>query len=253
MKVWGITMIAAAVFSAAAGERETLQKAFENESAAAETEFQAAETTVSMTAAAGMLYSVAEKQLLRALDYKLRHTPSEPERLRILSDFLRLGKLLQKVLGTSRQDLGSGAGLRIYCTAANMMQRQIDILMLDKVSGQRWNRIADAVLILDEKKKIGLKHGTASFNTVMYGRKVTLTAVLWPKDTFCFRGRDFAVITTDLLFSGTDDYSNVYLCELKSGNLFIHTVCRFPTIVRWNLQGRLFVFCTETESQETEL
>ena len=60
MKFFGILVLAAAVFTVRAGEREALREAFENENAAAQTEFQEAETTVSMTESAGNLCSVAD-------------------------------------------------------------------------------------------------------------------------------------------------------------------------------------------------
>ena len=61
------------------------------------------------------------------------------------------------------------------------------------------------------------------------------------------------MIRADRSFAVNSNFSNVYLCELKSGRLSVHTKCKFPYIDRWELRGRIFVFGGKGGTQETEL
>lgn len=222
MKKAVIVLFGFAVLLLSAGERQELKKVFEKEDAAAEKIFQNAVTTVEMTAGAGNLMNSAEKQLLRALDYKLRHTKSSAERLKILANFQTLSKVVQKTADTPRKGMGSQAGMQIYHRIANLLQQQRDILLLDSVSAERWEKIANAVLVLNGKE-ISLEQGKAAFETLMHNMKVTLEILLFPKDTFSCSGRDYAIIRTDIPFAGNNDFAAVYLCELKNGKLLVHT------------------------------
>ena len=227
-----------AIFNALAGEREVLLKTFEKEYSGAVAVWQNAMTQIDLTAAAGNNWQVAESQLFRALDYKLRHTANAAERLQMLADFYHLSREVQKIYDTPRENMGSGAGMRIYSTIASHMNQYIAVLMLDSESEKCWRKISDAKLELNSKQ-IKLKGGKAKFDAVMYEQQVTLEIVLFPQNTFTHRGRDFAIIRTDIQFqfAGNDDFSTVYLCELKNGKLQVHTKCKFPFVNKWAVSG----------------
>lgn len=234
-----------------AGEREDLLKKFEQEYAVAETELsEKAETTIELVGAAGECSHVSEKHLLQAFDYKLRHTINAAERLQIIADFYKLSKDVQKLHQTPREGMGSLAGMWIYHAEANLMRQQISVWMLDFDDEKRWKRIADAVLVLNGKK-IKLDRGKAKFNAVMYDEKVTLEIVLFPRDTFTYKGRDFAIIRTDIQFAGNDDYSKVYLCEKQDGRLQVHSTLKMPYFSSWKLKGeKLVIFGQNSEKEE---
>ena len=134
---------------------------------------------------------------------------------------------VQKIHQTPRKGMGSSIGMYIYLAEANLMRRQIAILMLDQEAEKRWKRISNAPLILKEKT-IMLDRGKASFKSIMYGDEVTLELILFPQDTFTCYGRDFVIIRTDIPFAVNDDFSTVYLCELKSGKIVVHTKLKSP-------------------------
>lgn len=225
-----------AIFNALAGEREVLLKTFEKEDQAVGEIWQNAMTQIDLTAAAGNNWQVAESQLFRALDYKLRHTANAAERLQMLADFHRLSREVQKLYDTPRENMGSGAGMRIYSTIASHMNQYIAVLMLDSESEKCWRKISDSKLELNSKQ-IKLKGGKAKFDAVMYEQQVTLEILLFPKDTFTHKSRDFSIIRTDIPFAGNDDFSTVYLCELKNGKLQVHTKCKFPFFSKWAVSG----------------
>ena len=232
---WVVIVAAVAV---TAGEREDLLKKFEQEYAAAETELsEKAETTIELVGAAGECSNVAEKHLFLAFNYKLRYTINTAERLQIIADFYKLSKDVQKLHQTPREGMGSLAGMHIYYAEAELMRQKIAVWMLDTEAEKRWKRIADASLVLNGKT-IKLDRGRATFSAVMYNQKVTLEIILFPKDTFTYNGRDFAIIRRDIQFAGNDDYSTVYLCELKNGTLEVRTTLKMPYFTSWNLKGK---------------
>ena len=245
---WVVVVAAVAV---TAGERENLLKKIEQEYAVAENELsEKAETTVELVGAAGECSNVSEKHLFQAFDYKLRHTKNPAERLQLIEDFHKLSKEVQKLHQTPREGMGSLAGMWIYHAEANLMRQQISVWMLDFDDEKRWKRIADAVLVLNGKK-IKLDRGKAKFNAVMYDEKVTLEIVLFPRDTFTYKGRDFAIIRTDIQFAGNDDYSTVYLFELKNGRLQVYSTLKMPHFTNWKLNGeKLVVFGQNSEKEE---
>ena len=224
----------------AAGEREELLKEFRQETAAADQVFQSAMTTIELTAGAGEVWSTAEKQLYRALDHKLRHTADRKKRLQILKNFHALSKRIQQISDTPRRQLGSLAGMRIYHTIAVHIQQQTEILMLEEKAEKIWNQIADSTLLLNTKA-IELTQGKAEFNAVMYDEKTTLEILLFPKHTFSYDSRLFAIIRTDKAFSGNDDFSTIYLCEAKQGKLHIHTKCKMPFFTKFELKNNQFI------------
>lgn len=231
-----------------AGEREELLKTFARENAAAENTFQSAMTTIDLTAAAGNCWQVAESQLYRALDYKLRHTNDAAARRQILKEFHQLSRDVQQIYDTPRQYMGSLAGMQIYHSIAMAMQQQIEVLMLTPDQEKRWQKIAYATLILDGKK-IALQYGKADFNTVLYNEKLTLQVQIFPKNIFTYQNRDLVIFRTDLPFSGNDDFSSVYLGELKSGQLHIHTKCKNPFFTRWELAKNSVIIYYEAEKE----
>ena len=243
-----ITMI----LSVFAGEREKLLKTFAAETAEAEKTFQTAMSTTELTGAAGNLWEVAEKQCLMALDYKLRHTENPQVRLTILKNFHSLSREVQKICDTPRKHQGSLFGMQIYHHIAVLFRQQTAILLLDNEKEKLWRLIADSPVFLNGQE-LQLKQGKTSFTANMHGDKVSLELILFPKDTFHFRGRDFAVIRTDIRFSVNNDFSSVYLYELKNGKLRVHTQCRFPLITKWELKGDFLIFYGEKEVQKIKL
>ena len=190
MKKIFTTVFVLAVFGVFAGEREDLQKKFEKEYAAAEKELsENAETTVELVSAAGGCSALSEKHLFQAFDYKLRNTSDARERLRIIEDFHKLSKEVQTLHLTSRDGMGSLAGMWIYHAEASLMRQQISVWMLNFEDEKRRKRIVDASLVLNGKT-IKLDRERATFSAVMYNQKVTLEIILFPKDTFTYKGRD---------------------------------------------------------------
>ena len=231
---WVVIVAALAV---TAGEREDLLEKFEQEYAVAQTKLlEKAETTIELVGTAGECSHVSEKHLLQAFDYKLRHTINTAERLQIIADFYKLSKDVQKLHQTPRKGMGSLAGMHIYYAEAELMRQQIAVWMLNKKDEKRWQRIANTPFIL-KGQKIELYRGKAKFDAVMYEQQVTLEIVLFPQNTFTHRGRDFAIIRTDIPFAGSDDFSRVYLFELKQGKLLVHTTCKFPFVNKWAVSG----------------
>lgn len=252
MKKIFTTVFVLAVFGVFAGEREDLLRKFEQEYAAAETELsEKAETTIELVGAAGECSNVAEKHLFLAFDYKLRHTINMAERLQIIADFYKLSKDVQKLHQTPREGMGSLAGMHIYYAETELMRQQIAVWMLDTKAEKRWKRIANSPFILNDGKIIELERGKAKFKAVMFDEKVTLEIVLFPQNTFTHRGRDFAVIRSDIAFAGNDDYSTVYLSELKNGRLQVYSTLKMPHFTNWKLNGeKLVVFGQNSEKVE---
>ena len=249
MKRFFISIFALSLIAVSAGEREDLLKKFEQECAAEEEDSEKAQTTVELVGAAGGASTLSEQHLFLAFDYKLRHTADVAERLHLIADFNKLSKAVQKLHLTPREGMGSLAGMWIYHAEANLMRQQIAIWMLDAEAEKRWKRIADVQLVLKDKS-IQLDHGRATFNSVMYGEKVTLELIIYPKDTFSSGGDDFAIIRTDIRFAGNDDYSNVYLCRLKDGKLQVHAKCRMPFFTKWELLGKKLVIFGYNKARE---
>lgn len=237
------------MFTASAGEREVLLKTFEKEYSGVVAVWQNAMTQIDLTAATGNNWQVAESQLFRALDYKLRHTAGIAERLQMLADFHRLSREVQKLYDTPRENMGSGAGMRIYSTIASHMNQYIAVLMLDSESEKCWRKIVDAELDLNGKK-IKLKGGKAKFDAVMYDKEVELEILLFPKDVLVFQNRIFVVINTDIQFAGNDDFSTTYLCEMKKGKLQVLATLKIPYVTQWVLEGNKLKFIGDKNEKE---
>ncbi len=230
------------------GEKEALLKKFQQEDAEAEKISDEAFTTVELVGAAGNSRAVAEQQLFRALDYKLRHTRNQDERLKILSDFHDLSQKERQIHDTPREDRGSVFGMHLYSHIADHINQFVAVLLLDAAAEKRWNRIKDADLIIG-KKSIYFRQGKAEFSIDEKSLEDNYYTIVYPKDTFTFKNRDFAVIRTDRLYSGNDDFSTVYLCELVNGKLLVHTRCEFPFISKWDIKGDTFTFYDEKKAQ----
>lgn len=250
MKKFAAAILIFTVFAASAGELEDLLKKFETEYATAEKELsENAETTVELVSAAGGCSILSEKHLFQAFDYKLRHTINTAERLQIIADFYKLSKDVQKLHQTPREGMGSLAGMHIYYAEAELMRQQIAVWMLDTEAEKRWKRIANAPLVL-KGQKIELYRGKAKFDAVMYEQQVTLEIVLFPQNTFTHRGRDFAIIRTDIQFAGNDDFSTVYLCEVKNGKLQVAAQLKMPCVTQWVLEGNKLKFIGDKNEKE---
>ncbi|MBQ9088135.1 MAG: hypothetical protein IJY46_05065 [Lentisphaeria bacterium] len=249
-----ISIICLCLFSSFAftAERENLLTDFHKENIAVQKEWDNAMTQNALTGAAGNNWRVAQHQLFRALDYKLRNTSELQKRLDILNKFHVLSRKVQKIYDTPRKDRGSIIGMQIYSHIAYLMQQQIDILLLDNKTELQWNRLANAELVIDGKE-VELKDGIAEYCTVMYKENVTLEIILFPKDTFLCRNRNFAVIKTDIRFAGNDDYSSVYLYELKNNKLTLKAKCEFPSITKWELSEDIFTFFSGDKKQKIKL
>ena len=250
MKKFAAAILIFTVFAASAGELEDLLKKFETEYATAEKELsENAETTVELVSAAGGCSILSEKHLFQAFDYKLRHTINTAERLQIIADFYKLSKDVQKLHQTPREGMGSLAGMHIYYAEAELMRQQIAVWMLDTEAEKRWKRIANAPLVL-KGQKIELYRGKAKFDAVMYEQQITLEIVLFPQNTFTHRGRDFAIIRTDIQFAGNDDFSTVYLCEVKNGKLQVAAQFKMPYVTQWVLEGNKLKFIGDKNEKE---
>ena len=244
-------VVVVAAVAVTAGEREDLLKKFEKEYADIEKKFlKDAETTVELVGAAGECSNVAEKHLFQAFDYKLRHTKNPAERLQLIEDFYKLSKEIQTLHLTPRENMGSLAGMWIYHGKAHLMRQQIAVWMLDTEAEKRWKRIANASLVL-KGQNIEFERGKAKFAAVMFDEKVTLEVVLFPKDTFAYLNRDFAIIRSDIQFAGNDDFSTVYLVELKQGKLQVAAQFKMPCFTHWKLQGnKLTIFDSNNNAKE---
>ena len=251
-KITAVLFSVAIISSLSAGEREILLKTFASETAEAEKSLQAAMTTIELTGAAGHLWEVAEKQCLKALDHKLRYTEDSQTRLALLQNFHLLSRKVQKIFDTPRENRGSLIGMQIYHHIAILFQQQTAILMLDNEKEKLWHRIADSTLLLNGQE-LQLKQGKTGFTSKMHGEKVTLELILFPEDTFHFRGHDFAVVRTDIRFAGNDDFSSVYLVELKAGKLLVHTRCQFSSITKWEVNDDFLIFYSEKDTQKIKL
>ena len=206
------------VFAAFAGEKEDLLKTFKVEDAKVQQGMDKAMTTIEITAASGFGWNVAEKQLLRVLDWKLRQTSNAGERLAMLQTFHDLAKEIQKIMDESWENTGTIESTLRSSRAAMLIKRQIAIWLAGKEDAARWKRIAFAKGKIG-KDEITLNDGRAEFETVLYNRETTLEIILFPGDTFTRNGRDFARITTDMPKSVNDDFMSVYLCEIKDGKI----------------------------------
>lgn len=236
----------------AGGEREDLLNTFKKENAEAEKLADEAFTTIELTGAAGNSREIAKTQYLRALDYKLRHTADRRKRLELLDDFYGLSREIQQVADTPREDKGSVIGMHIYYHISSLLKQQTDILLLDSEAEKRWRRIIGAPFYISGQK-IWQKQGKGEFTAKMYDREEKLEFILYPKDTFSFRNRDFAVIRTDRRFSGNDDFSTVYLFELKDGKMQVRTKCKFPFFDSWKLQDSEIIFYYDQKMQKVDL
>ena len=218
MKNFFAIVVCFMAFAAAGGEREQLLKAFEKERIAAEKIMQEADTTIALCGAAGNRWNVAENQLYQALDYKLRQCKDRRKRQMLLKDFHTMSREVQKIFDTPREFRGSIIGMQIYHRIALVMEREIDILLLDENEEKRWNRIAEADLKIGSRK-LKLKRGRADFSAMMYGESTKLEIMIYPKDIFACSGRVFVVVKADIPFAGNSDFLSIYLCELKNGSL----------------------------------
>ena len=206
------------VFTAFAGEREDLLKTFKAEDAKVQQVMDKAMTTVEISAASGFGWNVAEKQLLRVLDWKLRQTSNAGERLAMLQTFHDLAKEIQKIMDESWENTGTIESFLRSSRCALLMNRQAAIWLAGKEDAARWKRIAFAKGKIG-KYEITLNDGRAEFETVLYNRETTLEIILFPGNTFTRNGRDFARITTDMPKSVNDDFMSLYLCEIKDGKI----------------------------------
>ena len=206
------------VFAAFAGEKEDLLKTFKVEDAKVQQGMDKAMTTIEITAASGFGWNVAEKQLLRVLDWKLRQTSNAGERLAMLQTFHDLAKEIQKIMDESWENTGTIESFLRSSRCALLMNRQAAIWLAGKEDAARWKRIAFAKGKIG-KYEITLNDGRAEFETVLYNRETTLEIILFPGNTFTRNGRDFARITTDMPKSVNDDFMSLYLCEIKDGKI----------------------------------
>lgn len=252
MKTIIITILFSLLLPILGGEREDLLKSFKKERIEADRLFQDAMTTIAITGAAGNLWKVSENQYFQALDYILRHTNDSSKRLKLLKNAHSLSREVQRIFDTPRDGRGSGIGMHIYHSISILYQQRTAILMLDAAQKKLWNKIADTKLLI-AKQWVQLKSGKAEFSTEMHNQKVTLEIVVFPENLFRFRNRNFAVIRTDIPFAGNDDFSTVYLFELKNGNLFPHTKCKFPLISKWELQKDCLIFHHNDQRQQVNL
>ena len=254
MKKIFISLVGIAALSVFSGEREDLIKQFVREYSVAEkTLTEKAETTLELVSAAGNTSHVAGKHLDLAFDYKLRNTPDAAERLKIIETFKAVIEENLTIHQTPREGMGSLAGMSIYSAAAALMRQQTAVWLLDAEAEKRWKRLANVPWMFDGKT-VTLSNGKAKFKAVRYDEKVTLELLLFPASTFSYKGRDFAIIRTDIPFSVCDDYSEVYLCELKNGKLSTRIKFKMPFFSKIELKGsRLLLFGHDNRKEEFSL
>ena len=258
MKHWMPALFGLLAFSAAAGEREDLLKQFAKEDAEANKITQNAMTTIELNASAGNEMNNAEKQLFRALDYKLRHTADPAKRLKLLEEFHEFSKKIKEVRDTPRDDMGSLAGMQIYGKIAYLMNKQIGILLLDEQEEKSWEMFANATLYLREHQ-LKLQFGGAEYSTKLppiiqeldpeNEHEYQMEIDLLPGYIFQYQGRFFAFIHEDLKFTFNNDFSTVYLCELKNNKLMPLMKCAFPYISKWTLQDNVLKIYYEKKVQ----
>ena len=160
-----------------------------------------------------------------------------------------MSKEIQTLHLTPRENMGSLAGMWIYHSQAHLMRQQIAVWMLDTEAEKRWKRIANAPLVL-KGQKIELYRGKAKFEAVMFDEKVTLEIVLFPKETFTYMNRDFAIIRSDIVFAGNDDFSTTYLCEKKKSKLQVLATLKMPCVTQWVLEGNKLKFIGDKNEKE---
>ncbi len=234
------------------GEREDLLDIFKKENLAANKTFQESMTTVDIVGSAGNLGDVAQSQYLRALEYKLRHTADLQDRLKLLAGFHALSREIQDVYNTPREMLGSIGGMYIYHKMASLFQQQTAVLMLDSEEEKRWQRIADKPVEI-EGNKMFTRQGKGNFHVKKSHGEAIFEFILFPEHTFSFQNRDFAIINIDMQFTVSDDFSTVYLCELKDGKMQVHTKFDLPYFTRWELKNNEFVLYNNDNMQKTQL
>lgn len=251
-KWWMILWCIASIVNASAQERERLLTEFTVQYRQAEKVLVNAMTTVEMTAAAGNCQNISEQQLFRALEYKLRQTGDQAERLKIIAGFHRFSRDIQQLLATPRQMYGSSAGMRIYHAAAESMQRQIAILMLSADAEKRWQTVADAPLTI-ENKPVLLQNGRGSLTLPMFGQNSELEITVSPGNVFSFQQRTFVLIQRDTFLAMNDDYAAVYLAELQDGKLQIRNKSKLPYISKWELKANKLTLFYYEKSETIDL
>lgn len=201
-----------------ADERTEMIRTFEAERAACRKKNENAMTTVDLTAGAGQFMTLAEKQILIALDHKLRITLDRAERLRILGDFARVNRDVKGILDASREGTGSLESFLRYNRIAYYLIRQINIWLADEIAEKRWKRICNAKGKVDGYD-LEFQDGRCCFVAEMYDDTYILDAELYIDKTYSFEGRDFACFYTDLPDSMNDDFVTLYICEFKDGRI----------------------------------
>ena len=95
-------------------------------------------------------------------------------------------------------------------------------------------------------------NGLRYFN-IRPGNHLHTSAPFTAEHTFSFQNRDFAIINIDMQFTVSDDFSTVYLCELKDGKMQVHTKFDLPYFTRWELKNNEFVLYNNDNMQKTQL
>lgn len=193
--------------------------------------------------------TAARGQFLRALEYKLRQISDRKKRLELLEDSFTLCRTVFKITNERDPHEGSAGPMTRYARGASLFQQQRDILMLDDKAQKRWDLIADAPLEID-RSTIQLKKGRGEFTSMMYGRPTFQEILLFPADTFSFQNRHFALIRSDSPGSMNNDFSRVFLCEVKQGKLIVLRKSSFSHFSRWTLKDALLILYHHNGSKE---
>ena len=216
MKKYLFVLLAVSLCGCVPDELETLKKAFRAEDDELKKGLDKAMTTVEICGSAGEHWQVAEKQLLRTLDWKLRQTKDAAERIAMLKVLHELGNEIRGIMEESYEGTGTIEPVNRSFRAALLLNRQQMIWMLNKEEKARWDRVANASGMIGGKK-ITLKNGRAEFVTKMYDENTKLEIMLSPGDISTRDGRDFVRIKTDIPKANNDDFESIYRCEVKDG------------------------------------
>lgn len=216
MKKIVLFLLVFSIFAAFADERAELLRKFAAEDKVMQAKLDRDFTTVELTSGAAEAYELANSQLRRALDYKLRHTPNVENRLKLLETYAELYAEIQKIFDASREGTGSFESFLRVSHAESLVSRQAAIFMADKETEKRWAHISQSEIVIDGQK-LKLVDGRTHFYIKMYNREVRLDLNLYIGQTFAFDNRDFALFRTDMDGSVNDDFATLYIGEFRNG------------------------------------
>lgn len=201
-------------FTLFSGEKEELLKTFAQEREAERKGLDSAKTQVELTGSMGAVSSLEESQAIRALEFKLRQTPDKAERLQLLTDFNLLTHKIRRIIDAPREGGGSMAAMHCYAYTGSLWAQYREVLMLNEDEAARWKRISGAAGKIGDKN-ITFQNGLAEFSLPGEELPLKYRIMLYPRQTFSWNSRDFALIVCDIAGAGNDDFTETFLIEVK--------------------------------------